>query len=214
MDFFSRDKPTHRHIEFSKPEVIGRSIIENFEQTKDVIGITISEAQYNSIKSVSIDFLVNKKDVFKKREGFIHECHGDLHSGNIIIQDDKLCIFDCIEFNERFRFIDVASDLGFLAMDLDFLNHPYLSSYLITRYIEKSGDEGILDILNFYKSYRAYVRGKVLGFRLAEHLSEEERRKIIETASKYYRLSSYYASLVSINLRPHSPILFLSLIHI
>ena len=63
----------------------------------------------------------NNKSLFENRikNGKIRDCHGDLHSGNIFITE-KICIFDAIEFNDRFRYSDVASDVAFLAMDLDF----------------------------------------------------------------------------------------------
>jgi len=209
VEFYRKDKPSKDHEKYGRIDSIEHSIIENFEQTKNVIGITISENRYNSIKIAALNFLVKQRKLFEKRKEFIHECHGDLHSGNIILYNDEICIFDCIEFNKHFRFIDTASDIGFLAMDLDFLNHMFLSSYLILSYIEKSEDNSILEVLNFYKSYRAYVRGKVLGFRLSENLEREEREDIIKTASKYFRLSSYYASLLSLDLNGHPPIVFL-----
>ena len=118
---------------------------ENFEQTKSVVNTTISKDIFDYIKNATNEFLNQKKNVFEKRikEGYIRDCHGDLHSGNIVVFDDEICIFDCIEFNKRFRYSDVASDIGFLVMDLDFLSEPYLASYLIERYVEKSGDKGI-----------------------------------------------------------------------
>ncbi len=209
IEFYNKDKISDNHKRYGGIDSIEHSILENFEQTKDVIGITISENRYNSIKISALNFLAKKRKLFEERQRFIRECHGDLHSGNIILHNDKLCIFDCIEFNKHFRFIDIASDIGFLAMDLDFLNHMFLSSYLITLYVEKSGDKSILDVLNFYKSYRAYVRGKVLGFRLSENLDRQEREDIIKTASKYFHLSSYYASLLSLDLNQHPPIIFM-----
>jgi hypothetical protein len=151
------------------------------------------------------------KHIFERRveNGRIRDCHGDLHSGNIVVVPDNIYIFDCIEFNKRFRFCDVASDIGFLAMDLDYMNHPYLSSYLITRYVEESNDTGVFDVLNFYKSYRAYVRGKVNGLRLSEPLKKTEREQIIDIAKKYFDLSHYYASLFSLSLDAEKPFLFL-----
>jgi predicted kinase len=144
------------------------------------------------------------------KEGRIYDCHGDLHSGNIVVTDENIHIFDCIEFNDRFRFCDVASDIGFLAMDLDYLNYPYLSSYLIQKYVEKSRDINIYLVLNFYKSYRAFVRGKVYGFQLNDpHIDPAKKDLLVETAKKYFDLSHYYAELFSLDLQSNKPLVFL-----
>ena len=188
-----------------------KNIDENFEQTAEVVDTSISKKIYNEIRKMTTLFFQEKKHVFKQRvhQGYIRDCHGDLHSGNIVI-GEKVCIFDCIEFNKRFRYCDVASDIGFLAMDLDYLNFPHLSSYLINRYMEKSKDTGVLEVLNFYKSYRAYVRGKVIGFQLNDpYIDERKKNNIITTARSYFELSHYYASLVTLNLEKKQPLLFL-----
>jgi len=204
----SKDIDRYGTIDFIK-----KNTDENFEQTKSVIDITISRKIFENIKSNTNKFLEEKKDLFEKRikQGHILDCHGDLHSGNIVVSDDNIFIFDCIEFNKRFRYSDVASDIGFLAMDLDYLGFPYLSSYLIEHYIEKSKDFGILDILNFYKCYRAYVRGKVIGFRLDEpNIDKKEKQKIKYIAKKYFDLAYYYSELFSKTFCITKPLLFIT----
>jgi len=211
INFYNTQEHLEEIDDYGKAEAVRKNIKENFEQTKSVVDIAISKEKYRFLQDVSNDFFNKKKDFFEKRinQGFINDCHGDLHSGNIVVSD-KIYIFDCIEFNKRFRFCDVASDLGFLAMDLDYLNYPFLSSYLINNYVEKSSDTGIFDVLNFYKSYRAYVRGKVNGFRLTDPtINQKEKRQIIETAKKYFDLSYYYASLFSLDLNTRRPLLFM-----
>ena len=211
VDFYNASEKSKEIEKFGQIESIKKNIDENFEQTEQVINITIPRNMYSFIKKVNNEFFKKRKSVFLKRikDGRIKDCHGDLHSGNIVLSD-KIYIFDCIEFNERFRYCDVASDIGFLAMDLDYQNHPYLSSYLINLYVENSGDKDIFKMLNFYKSYRAYVRGKVIGFRLNDsNLEEREKNAIIRTSKKYYNLSYYYASLISIDLHKDRPIIFI-----
>ena len=166
---------------------------------------------YCTIKYANEQFLKNADKIFSNRcdNGYITSCHGDLHSGNIVI-NDHICIFDCIEFNKRFRFIDIASDIGFLAMDLDYQNEPFLSSYLINEYIRKNRDDSIYSVLNFYKSYRAYVRGKVAGFQLNDcHIPKKNKKKVIDTAAKYFSLSEYYITLCSISKNINHPLIFL-----
>jgi len=213
VNFYKKDKSSEEIKQFGNLKAIKKNADENFEQTKSVIGLTIDKNIYDFIKNETNIFLEKNKDIFEKRikNNFIHDCHGDLHSGNIVINNDKICIFDCIEFNKRFRYSDVASDIGFLAMDLDYLGYPYYSSYLIEQYIEKSKDKEIFDVLNFYKCYRAYVRGKVAGFRLDNpSINKREKKEIINTAKKYFDLASYYASLFSFKLKQKRPILFIT----
>jgi hypothetical protein len=94
-------------------------------------------------------------------------------------------------------------------MDLDYLNYPYLSSYLIQDYVQKSGDTDIFEVLNFYKSYRAYVRGKIQGFQLNDpHINPATKKEIVGNAKKYFDLSQYYAALFSRELHQTKPLLF------
>jgi uncharacterized protein len=211
VDFYSAQEHSEEITKFGEIQSVKQNIDENFDQTKPMIDITVPRQTYTYIKEATERFFERRKEVFGSRmnEGRIAECHGDLHSGNIVVTNDKIHIFDCIEFNERFRFIDVASDIGFLAMDLDYLNHPYLSSYLIQRYVEKSGDADIYQVLNFYKSYRAYVRGKVQGFQLNDpHIDSEKKNSIVDIAKKYFDLSEYYAALFSQEMFQKKPLLF------
>ena len=116
-----------------------------------------------------------------------------MHSGNIFITD-KICIFDAIEFNDRFRYSDVASDVAFLAMDLDFQKRPDLSGYFIERYIAYSKDPQLTQVLAFYKCYRAYVRGKVISFKLDDpQVSSGEKAAATKEAQAYFKLAADYA---------------------
>lgn len=212
-NFYKKSERSNEIDSYGSIETIKKNTDENFDQTKEVIDVTIPKEKFNYIKTVTNQFLAKKKIVFEKRikNGFIRDCHGDLHSGNIVVSNNKVFIFDCIEFNERFRYSDVASDIGFLAMDLDFQGHPYHSSYFINRYVEKSKDLGIYDVLNFYKCYRAYVRGKVIGFKLNDpHINKKEKQEIIITAGKYFDLAYYYAALFSRDLFESKPIFFIT----
>jgi len=169
---------------------------ENFDQTREFIGRTIEHQDYSFIHRAVQEFLKNRKDLFRlrQRKGRIKECHGDLHSGNIFIAD-RIYIYDAIEFNERFRCCDVASDIAFLLMDLEFLNKSDLSNRFLIKYLEYSGEEeDFLEVLPFYKCYRAYVRGKVTSFKLNDpNITEEEKERSKEIARKYFQMSRQYA---------------------
>ncbi len=213
VNFYSTSRGTDEINKFGSVELVKNNTAENFEQTANVIGVTIEKDIYDFIKNATDDFLEQKKDLFEKRisDGCIKDCHGDLHTGNIVVSPDDIYIFDCIEFNERFRYGDVASDIAFLAMDLDYQGRPYLSSFLVDQYVEKSGDAGIYDLLNFYKCYRAYVRGKVIGFKLNDpSICTDEKQGVISTCKKYYDLAQYYASLFSKQMGENKPILFVT----
>jgi aminoglycoside phosphotransferase family enzyme/predicted kinase len=212
IHFYKSQRQFKNIDRYGELDEIKKNINENFNQTKSLIDITIKKSTYDYIKKNTSKFIEIKKHAFKNRirGGHIRDCHGDLHSGNIVISNDDIYIFDCIEFNKRFRYCDTASDIGFLAMDLDYLNKPYLSSYLINQYIKKSRDYGILDVLNFYKSYRAYVRGKVIGFKLKDtNIPKNLKQEIIKTTHKYFELSRYYAALLSVEVQNKKPLLFI-----
>jgi len=184
----------------SKAKIIDHSYVkyvwdENFNQVRPFIGKTIDKNQFDFIEKTIQQFLINKKILFDKRikEGKIRDCHGDLHSGNIFIAD-KIYIFDAIEFNEKFRYIDVASEVAFLSMDLDFHNREDLSKYFVEKYMEYSKDYEIKKLLDFYKCYRAYVRGKVNNFKLNDkNLSDKEKTESEKEAKKYFNLAFSYS---------------------
>ncbi len=168
---------------------------ENFKQTSKYIGILLERKEFNEIKSKVEMFMKGKKEMIQKRQrdGFVKWCHGDLHSGNIFVTD-KVNIFDAIEFNERFAISDVANDIAFLAMDLDFRGKKNLADHFVNKYIEKSGDTDLTTLLGFYMCYRAYVRGKVTGFRLDDqNISNEEKEKARRIAKRYFEYAYQYS---------------------
>lgn len=179
---------------FGKIEIWVKNTEENFTGTRPYVGRLISTRVYNRIVRGTRDFLTREKDLFKKRiqEGYIRDGHGDLHSGNICLDKTPL-IFDCIEFNHRFRYNDIACDLAFLAMDLDYNGRPDLAALLQKEYVRLSGDHYLPRLFNFYKAYRAYVRAKVHSFTSEESgLSVKEKSREIQSAKKYYRLAEQY----------------------
>lgn len=179
---------------YGKPEVIGRNIADNFADTERFIGETIGEKEMRYIREYSDRFLAEHGELFERRarEGRVREGHGDLRAEHIALTDGVV-IFDCIEFNEALRYCDVASEIAFLAMDMDFLGAADLSTELVELYRAGSGDEMEL-VLPFYKCYRAYVRGKVesLKSRQAE-VPEAERDQARARARRYFRLAYRYA---------------------
>ncbi len=167
---------------------------ENFDQTEKYIGISISRQTYDAITAYTRSFIKGNAALFRQRmkEGRIRDCHGDLHAAHVCFSDG-ICIFDCIEFNDRFRYCDVANEIAFLAMDLDYLGRPDLSELFVEAYVESAKDQGLLQLLDFYKCYRACVRGKVESFKLDDpHLTVEEKGRALDAARRYFELAQSY----------------------
>ena len=194
-EFHSKAETSAQISEFGSLAMIGTNWKENLDQTEEFIGKTLTEENFEIVRKKINEFTTQNSSVFEKRiaEGRIRDCHGDIHSGNIFVAD-RIYIFDAIEFNDRFRYSDVASDVAFLAMDLDFRERVDLSEYLTNKYIEYSGDRGVRVLLAFYKCYRAYVRGKVISFKLNDpSISKEEKNAATKEAAAYFELASCYA---------------------
>jgi len=197
-EFHSKAETNRRISEFGSLAIIETNWEENFDQTKEFVGTTISTTDFKLIRERINDFMRRNVSLFEKRiaEGRVRDCHGDIHSGNIFIAD-RIYIFDAIEFNERFRYSDVASDIAFLAMDLDFKERTDLSNFFVKRYVEYSGDQGLMRLFPFYKCYRAYVRGKVVSFKLEDpSVGSEEKRAAIKEAKAYFKIASTYAKIL------------------
>ncbi|HLN90212.1 MAG TPA: phosphotransferase [Candidatus Binatia bacterium] len=193
--FHSRAQTNSEISQFGSLEIIKINWNENFAQTKKYINQTITEAGFQFIQTKIEDFMAKNKALFESRVAGkrVRDCHGDLHSGNIFVTG-KICIFDAIEFNDRFRYSDVAADVAFLAMDLDFERRPDLANYFIERYIVYSKDQQLTQLLPFYKCYRAYVRGKVISFRLDDpNITAQEKELATTEAKAYFKLASEYA---------------------
>ncbi len=132
--------------------------------------------------------------VFRRRqaEHRIRECHGDLHTEHICFTDD-LEIFDCIEFNPLFRYCDVASEIAFLAMDLDYHDEAALAARVVARYAHDAQDAELPWLVPFYQCYRAYVRGKVDSLKSAEEeVPAAERQAAHDSARRHFNLSYRY----------------------
>jgi len=192
---FHKEAETNEEISaFGEIKAVTRNTDENFDQTGKYIGRTISKDSYQSIKEYTDSFVEQNAPLFNRRikESRIRDCHGDLHAAHICFTDD-ICIYDCIEFNDRFRYCDIASEMAFLAMDLDHYGRADLSRSLLKAYVTESGDKELLRLLGFYKCYRAYVRGKVEGFKLDDpYIADDEKKQTLEVAASYFDLARAY----------------------
>jgi len=195
VPFYGRAE-TGEHVDpFGAVDSVKFNTDENFSQTEAFVGKLLCRKRFEHIKTFTDRFLDDRQELFEKRiaDGRIRDSHGDLHLGNVFFEDEPV-IFDCIEFNDRFRCGDVAVDLAFMAMDLDFNGRPELARRFIDRYVAASGDRDIEQLMDFYCCYRAYVRGKISAFTSSDPaLPAVEQRRFKNLARRYFGLAYRYA---------------------
>ncbi|HWQ28238.1 MAG TPA: AAA family ATPase [Dehalococcoidia bacterium] len=182
---------------FGSVEAVMVNWRENFEQTAPYIGRTVTREQWERVKAYVESFVERERPLFERRvaEGRSRDCHGDLRAEAIVFRDGDVCIYDCIEFNDRIRYGDVASDIAFLAMDFDFRGRPDLADDLLGLYLNVAQDATLPLVLNFYRCYRAYVRGKVDGFQIDQtEVGKRQRASAARRAQRYFRLADAYAA--------------------
>jgi uncharacterized protein len=194
VPFYRQATTGARVNKFGDLAVIRYNHEENFSQIQPYVGSALSATAFHDMVKYANNFMERHADLFAARikAGKIRDCHGDLHMRNICLADN-VNIFDCIEFNPRFRYGDVAADIDFLAMDLDFQSYGALSNYFVKTFAAKSDDPDIIKLVNFYKCYRAVVRGKVEAFAAGEpELQPEARHKALQQAGNYFALAWRY----------------------
>lgn len=178
---------------YGERAVIAQNVIENFEQTRETAPSFLSAKGIAEIEHWQREFLEREQARFEARikAGRIRDGHGDLRLEHCYLADDgSVQIIDCIEFNERFRFGDVCADVAFLSMDLSWHERPDLSELFLASYARVSGDYDLYALVDFYESYRAYVRGKVASLLAADESAEPSAREHARsTARKYYQLA-------------------------
>ncbi|HEY7091800.1 MAG TPA: hypothetical protein VH393_01385, partial [Ktedonobacterales bacterium] len=200
---FHTSTQTSEHIaSFGHADVIAYNWRENFAQMRPYIGRTLDQVTFDRIERWINRSLAGRAKLFatRVREGRVRDCHGDLRLQHIYAFDEpaterqRLEIIDCIEFNERFRYSDVAAEVAFLTMELDAAGRSDLARVFVDAYVEKSGDAGLRELLSFYSCYRACVRGKVRSFELDEpEVSQAEREAARQQAHALFQLAASYA---------------------
>jgi len=201
---FHATSPTDAHIaSFGGVEVIRGNWEENFAQMKPYLDRSLDALTYHRIVEYIHHFLDERTALFtsRVRDGRIRDCHGDLRLQHVYVLDEpdfsahRLAILDSIEFNERFRYSDVASEIAFLAMELEAAGRDDLSRVFVDGYVAETGDEALREILPFYICYRACVRGKVYSFQLDEpEVPAFQREAAQEEAASLFALAASYAS--------------------
>lgn len=203
---FHRDARAGGHV--ASLELVSRNLKEVLSQSKRHVGTTISAAVYDRLFKLTEEALRQNGDLIESRavRGKTRDCHGDLHLDHVYYFPDRpspndLVVVDCIEFNERFRFIDPVADVAFAAMDFVYHGYRDLSRTFTAAYFVATGDEEGRALLPLYTSYRAAVRGSVDGMKVTEpEVSEPERQRALASAQAHWLLA--LGELESASRRP------------
>ncbi|MDM9385195.1 AAA family ATPase [Chlorogloeopsis sp. ULAP01] len=180
---------------FGEVSQIRAAFDENYQQTEKYINGPQTQVQFEETKQYTDKFFAERTELFESRmtDDFIRECHGDLHLRNIALWQDKILLFDCIEFNEPFRFVDVMYDVAFTVMDLEARQRQDLGNAFLNTYIEQTGDWEGLQLLPLYLSRQAYVRAKVTSFLLDDPgVPAQVKQEAANTAAGYYKQAWEY----------------------
>jgi aminoglycoside phosphotransferase family enzyme/gluconate kinase len=211
-EFHARVAIADEASHYGDPDHVWQPVAENFSQiraraTGEVgarCGFGPADfAPLDRLEAWSIASFAALKDAIaaRKRGGFVRECHGDAHLANMALLGEQIVLFDGIEFSDNLRWIDVASEIAFVLMDLDDRGHPALARRLLNTWLEQSGDFAALGVLRFYQVYRALVRAKVAAIRCAGASGERER--IVAEYRGYIALAERYT-------RPAAPFLLIT----
>ncbi|MCR4303173.1 MAG: AAA family ATPase [Gallionella sp.] len=162
--------PAHADSTHCALPAIQEAVLHNFEVIPQLLGAPDDLALLEAVHNASALEFTASLPLFRLRAaaGFVRECHGDLHLGNIVVLDDVPTPFDCIEFSAALRWIDVISEISFTVMDLLHRNRPQLAWRLLNAYLEITGDYQGCGVLRFYLAYRAMVRAKIAAIRAGQ----------------------------------------------
>lgn len=192
---FHRSLPIPVEVNYGSLENVKRIWAENFSQARDLLGTSaITIGTINDAERIINQFLDSNRSLFENRmgKGKVLDCHGDLHTGNVVIENGDPKPFDALEFNKAYSIHDVASEIAFMAMDLEFQGFPEFSQLFVSRYIESTGDREMAEtgLLGFYKAHRAWARGKI-----------EAWQGNIEKAKQYFKFAELCSQALVSHLR-------------
>lgn len=195
----------HQHVDqappdtaWGEPDQVHAPVSQNYEQIRPLLQDPADLAQLEQLEHwahTTFQRLIPQLEQ-RKADGLIRECHGDIYLDNVTIIDGQVTLFDCIEFNDAFRWIDVMSDVAFMAMDLEDRGLPGLSQRFVNTWLEHTGDYTGLAVLNYYKAHRAMVRAKVALLRLGQaNVSQQEREQVLARYHGYVSLAESYTRI-------------------
>ena len=191
-DFHTRLPAADQDSPYGSPENIMAPARQNFDQLRPLLRRPDQQASLDAVQAATESAYAQLQQTFveRRRSGWVRECHGDLHLGNIALVDDRITVFDCIEFNPNLRWIDVMSEVAFLVMDLIVRNQKALAYRFVNAYLAQSGDYAGMAVLRFYLAYRALVRAKVHGLRARQpSTGKAEKKRALRDCLRYLKLA-------------------------
>ncbi len=174
---------------FGTAQGVFAPVNENFEQIQAKLTSPSLLKELLPLKTWATTTFRGIQPLLEQRRalGFVRECHGDLHLGNITLFDQKIIIFDCIEFNDSLSWIDTINDVAFLVMDLETRGQTAYANQLTNHYLELTGDYQGAALLRFYKAYRSMVRAKVAVLSLQSDVDESSAKTSSPLMDQYHQ---------------------------
>jgi aminoglycoside phosphotransferase family enzyme/predicted kinase len=195
--FHAEVERADQHSGFGTPEVVIAPARQNFAQLGPLVTDPDAGAALGRLAAWTDRESARCQEAFdaRRREGLVRECHGDLHLRNLVLLDGRIVPFDCLEFNDALRWIDVAAEVAFVVMDL--VDHGLTAHAwrFLDAYLAETGDYGALAVLRFYLVYRAMVRAKIACLRAQQLPEGVARRRAEQEFRAYLRLAEAFASL-------------------
>ena len=181
---------------YGLPETLIKPVRDNFTEAERLSRNSNEALLLDSLKRWTENEFRCLEGLFfsRKKNGYIKQCHGDMHTGNMVLWKNKVTIFDCIEFNPVLNHIDVISEIAFLAMDLEHSGRSDFAWRFLNDYFSLTGDYSGLPLLRFYKTYRAMVRAKVTAIRYLQEKDPAEQKATFDEHNAYLLLASGYTS--------------------
>ena len=195
-DFHQTTDVADETMDYGNKEMVYQPVEENFRQINEHLDTEHYTDKLTALSQWSKSEFTKQQTVFtqRKADGFIRQCHGDMHLRNLVWLDNKPMAFDCIEFNPKLSWIDVISEIAFLIMDLQHRYQHQLANRFLNSYLEVTGDYAGLSVLPYYLCYRALVRAKVASLRLEQKsITEKEREQTLTEFESYLELATAYA---------------------
>lgn len=196
-EFHTRAERAEDTSSLGTPDAVLAVALQNFDQLAPWVLRSADRDALQSLRSWTEREYDARKAALaaRRRQGGVRECHGDLHLRNIAVLDGRPVPFDCIEFNDQLRWIDVMSEVAFVLMDLEDRGRRDLAWRFLNAYLEVTGDYAGLDVLRFYLVYRALVRAKVHALRARQPAVEEaERLRLDRVVREYLALAARFAA--------------------
>ena len=162
-DFHHRTESLDSNSIFGSVETVSKWSSENFDHIESIVPADALPEYFEALKQWCLEMNDERRSLIEERlaGGFVCDCHGDLHLGNLALIDGQVTPFDCIEFNPELRCIDTISEIAFVAMDLQVRGYGGGAWQFINRYLQNTGDYAGIALLRYYIAYRALVRAKV-----------------------------------------------------